>query len=77
MKPSISAAIARTLRRHFLVRPRRFCPAQSLERDYNLGPLDLLELAACLEVRFQVDFQDQEIAEFQTFGSLVALVSRG
>ena len=74
MKNTTQARIARILRHHFLVRPRRFGLAQRLEEDYNLGPLDKLELALCLEQAFHFDFQDWEIAEFRTLGNVVALV---
>lgn len=52
MKASIQVRITRILRRHFLVRPLHFWPTQRLEQDYNLGPLDKLELANCLEQEF-------------------------
>ncbi|MBC8084377.1 MAG: hypothetical protein H7Z21_14335, partial [Hymenobacter sp.] len=45
-------------------------------QDYNLGPLEKLELALCLEQEFHFDFYDQEIAEFRTLGSVVASVRR-
>ncbi|OGX82118.1 acyl carrier protein [Hymenobacter coccineus] len=76
MTPSIQASVAFILRRHFLVRPRHFRPTQRLEQDYNLGPLDKLELANYLEQAFHFDFSDQEIAEFRTLGSVVASVKR-
>lgn len=76
MKTSIQARIARILRRHFLVRPRHFEPTQRLYQGYNLGPLEQLELALCLEQEFRFDFQDQELAEFRTLGSVVASVRR-
>lgn len=76
MKTSIQSRIARILRRHFLVRPRYFWPTQRLDQDYNLGPLERLELANCLEVAFHFDFHDQEIAEFCTLGSVAASVKR-
>ena len=58
MKTSIQARIARILRRHFLVRPLHFGPTQLLEQDYNLGQLEKLELANCLEEEFHFDFYD-------------------
>ena len=76
MNTSITAHVARVLRRHFLVRPRHFRPQQLLDKDFNLGPLDMLELALCLEQEFHVDFSDQEVAEFRTFGSVVDSVKR-
>ncbi len=76
MKTSIQPRIARILWRHFLVRPPHFLLTQKLERDYNLGPLEKLELANCLEAAFHFDFYDQEVAEFRTLGSVVAAVRR-
>jgi len=76
MKASIQTRIARILRRHFLVRPLHFLPTQQLDQDYNLGLLEKLELANCLEVEFHFDFFDQEVAEFRTLGSVVAAVRR-
>ncbi len=76
MKTSIQRRITRILRWHFLVRLPRFAPAQRLEHDYNLGPLDQLELALCLEQAFHFDFQNRELAEFRTLGSVVASVER-
>jgi len=76
MRNTIQARVANLLRTRLLISRKRFLFSQRLQEDCHLGPYDCLELALLLEIEFQFELCDQEVAALHTFGHVVQCVKQ-
>lgn len=55
--------------------PEQISTESNLKADLELNSLDLVEIVVAFEEAFEVDISDREIAELQTVGDIVKLLS--
>ena len=68
--------IVRQLQGMGLELPEEVSEASELRGDLGLTSLDAVDLVLALEDRFEIELDDDDVAELQTLGDVVATVER-